>query len=65
MTPIIDVDEIDKGVLPVNQIVHGKALEALRKFPDESIDCVITSPPYWGKRQYPDTEVVWGGNPDC
>ena len=30
----------------------GDALDVLRNFPDESVDCCITSPPYWNKRQY-------------
>jgi len=30
----------------------GDALEVLKEIPDESIDCCITSPPYWNKRQY-------------
>ena len=30
----------------------GDALEILRELPDESIDCVMTSPPYWGQRYY-------------
>ena len=30
----------------------GDALNVLRQFPDESVDCCITSPPYWQKRQY-------------
>lgn len=38
--------------LPINQIINGDCLEVLRTFPDESIDCIITSPPYWGLRQY-------------
>jgi DNA modification methylase len=29
-----------------NQIIHGDCLEALRKLPSESIDAVITDPPY-------------------
>jgi len=32
--------------------LNGDALEILRQLPDESIDCCITSPPYWGQRQY-------------
>jgi len=36
--------------LPVNRIICGSALEILSDFPDESINCVITSPPYWGLR---------------
>lgn len=30
----------------------GNSLELLKKLPDESIDCVITSPPYWALREY-------------
>lgn len=30
----------------------GDAVEVLRRFPSDSIDFAMTSPPYWGKRQY-------------
>ena len=30
----------------------GNSLEILRLLPSESIDMAITSPPYWGKREY-------------
>lgn len=30
----------------------GDALECLRQLPDESVNCCITSPPYWGLRDY-------------
>ncbi len=30
----------------------GDALFELRKLPDNFVDCIITSPPYWGQRQY-------------
>ena len=30
----------------------GDCLDILNQIPDESIDCCITSPPYWGQRQY-------------
>lgn len=33
-------------------LMNGDALTVLRELPDESIDCVMTSPPYWGKREY-------------
>lgn len=32
--------------------IHGDSFTVLRSFPKECIDCCITSPPYWGKRQY-------------
>lgn len=33
-------------------IIEGDALRALRLIPDGSIQCVVTSPPYWGLRDY-------------
>jgi predicted methyltransferase len=26
---------------------QGDVLDVLRDMPDESVDCVVTSPPYW------------------
>ncbi|RLG16709.1 hypothetical protein DRN69_00045 [Candidatus Pacearchaeota archaeon] len=43
----------------VNKIIQGNALDVLKRLPDECIDCVITSPPYWGKRHYKDADVEW------
>jgi len=33
-------------------ILEGDALEALRLIPANSVQCVVTSPPYWGLRDY-------------
>lgn len=38
--------------LPINQIICGNCLEVMRQFPDDSVDLVVTSPPYWNLRQY-------------
>jgi len=38
--------------MELSKIFQGDALEVLKTFPDECIDCVITSPPYWGLRDY-------------
>lgn len=35
---------------PIDTILYGDCLEILRQLPDNQIDCVITSPPYWGLR---------------
>ena len=45
----------DDTILPL--LLQGDALHALPELPAESIDCVITSPPYWGKREYADGGV--------
>jgi DNA modification methylase len=36
----------------INQILCGDAYQVLRQLPDESIDCAVTSPPYWALRDY-------------
>ena len=33
-------------------LYEGHVLDELRSLPDESVQCVVTSPPYWGLRQY-------------
>lgn len=38
--------------LPLNRIIRGEALKVLQRLPDESIDCAVTSPPYWSLRDY-------------
>ena len=42
------------------------ALEGLKKLPDESVDMVMTSPPYWSLRDYgKHTHTIWGDDPNC
>ena len=33
-------------------IYHGDSRQVLENLPDESVHCVVTSPPYWGLRDY-------------
>jgi DNA modification methylase len=33
--------------------------------PADSVHCYVTSPPYWGLRDYGTPPQVWGGDPDC
>jgi site-specific DNA-methyltransferase (adenine-specific) len=35
-----------------NRILHGDVLAKIEEIPDKSIDCVVTSPPYYGLRDY-------------
>lgn len=34
------------------RIIHADAIDGLRRLPDASIQCCVTSPPYWGLRDY-------------
>lgn len=45
-------------------VVCGDALSALRRIPDGSVHTVVTSPPYWGLRDY-GTATWRGGDHDC
>jgi len=41
-------------------------MKALKQLPDGSVDMQITSPPYWGLRDYGEgTEVIWDGDENC
>jgi len=33
-------------------VIIGDVIEKLKILPDKSINCVVTSPPYWGQRDY-------------
>ncbi len=46
------------------RIICGDALDKLRELPNESVQCCVTSPPYWGLRDYGTAE--WeGGDSEC
>ncbi|MBU1910534.1 MAG: site-specific DNA-methyltransferase, partial [Verrucomicrobia bacterium] len=34
------------------RIIQGDSRQALESFPDNTFQCCITSPPYWGLRDY-------------
>lgn len=36
----------------INKIIQGDCLQILKTFPDNFIDCCVSSPPYWGLRDY-------------
>lgn len=45
-------------------ILTGDCLETLKTLPDESVDCCVTSPPYYGLRDYGTGKWI-GGDPNC
>lgn len=44
--------------MEVNKIIEGNCLTVLKTLPDNSVDCCITSPPYWGLRDYGHSEQL-------
>ena len=51
----------DNGIV---QLHHGDARDVLAQFEAESVHCCISSPPYWGLRDYNLEPTVWGGDAD-
>lgn len=47
----------------LNQIHQGDARETLAEMPTDSVDCTVTSPPYWGLRSY-DSDDEIGTDPN-
>ena len=43
----------------------GNILDRIKEIPDNSIDCIVTSPPYYGLRSYKGAETIWGSSPGC
>lgn len=44
---MLSMDNFEK-----NTIINGNSLEVLKSLPDNSIDCCVTSPPYYALRDY-------------
>jgi len=48
------------------RVIQGDCREVLAGLPADSVHCVVTSPPYWGLRDYGIMPTVWGGDdPAC
>ena len=43
---------LDEPAVNTWRILQGDVLEQLKTLPDESVHCCVTSPPYWGLRDY-------------
>ncbi|MDO8672479.1 MAG: site-specific DNA-methyltransferase [Dehalococcoidia bacterium] len=50
---------------PDGVLYQGDVLTVLRDLEADSVQCCVTSPPYWGLRDYKTTPSVWGGIPAC
>jgi DNA modification methylase len=52
--------------MEVNKIYQGDCIEVLKTFPDNSIHCCVTSPPYYGLRDYGnDGQIGLEGTPEA
>jgi len=60
LTP--DVREYLQGKSKRPVFFHGNSVEVLKTFPSSSVDCCMTSPPYWGHRKYDGGGIGLEGN---
>jgi len=49
----------------IDTIIQGDSKEVLKTLSDKSVNCIITSPPYWGLRDYGIEGIIWDGDPEC
>lgn len=54
-----------QGMSDKQEVRIGNCLDLLKQMPADSIDVVVTSPPYWALRDYGSDPVIWGGEPGC
>lgn len=58
-----EFNELPKTIKPL--ILIGDIIKCLNKLPDKCIDCIVTSPPYWGQRDYEvEGQIGLEKNPD-
>jgi len=51
--------------LELNKIHNLNCLDGLKLLEDDSVDCCITSPPYWRLRSYGTYPSIWDDDSDC
>ena len=39
--------------------------EGLKEIPDDYVDCIVTSPPYYALRIYEQANTIWDDDPNC
>ena len=54
MPKVVELPSTTGGVEQIGSafVYVGDCLESLRELPEESVHCCVTSPPYWGLRDY-------------
>jgi len=56
---------MEELMLKLNEIYCSNCLEIMREIDSESINCVVTSPPYWALRDYQTEPRIWDGDKGC
>jgi DNA modification methylase len=46
-------------------VYYGNVMDVLKEMPDEFVHMCVTSPPYWGLRNYDLKSQIWDGDSEC
>ncbi len=52
-------------MIELNKIYNESCLDTLARMPNDFLDCVVTSPPYYGLRSYNTEPQIWDGDEFC
>ena len=52
MLTTIKIDRASEIIPTDSLLVEGDALTVLQRLPSNLVQCIVTSPPYWGLRDY-------------
>ena len=59
-----EIEPVSQDEWDLPFVIHEDAMNGLKKIQDEQIQTCVTSPPYWGLRDYGTGRWV-GGDSDC
>ncbi len=66
MASLRDVDQLRPHSIGLNQVICGDAHKLIPSLDNESVDCVVTSTPYWAVRIYGTPKLVeWADGEIC
>ena len=51
--------------MEANRLIIDECRAGMRTLPERSVQCCVTSPPYWGLRDYGIAPVEWESGPPC
>jgi len=52
VTDLLEIENTNTSLLDESKIIKGDSTKAVHELPNNFYSCCVTSPPYWGKRDY-------------
>ncbi len=62
----LEQTDVSEALTEPVSLLQGNTVDLLRTLPNSSVDCVVTSTPYWGMRIYKESHFVrWADGEEC